>query len=127
MTNLITLNRFVKGSINEQELRSVAFHKIYKYNQFLSQPLALGMFVPCDRGKVLSEPATISEHQYQAALSRVIFEGFEYEVNRVRRGNLYIYFMKNAIILSYNPRIQIKSINDLAIYCEANEIEIKMK
>lgn len=64
------------------------------YDDFLEQPLTLGMFVPCDsQGNVLEEPKKcqyafgdqmVSEkqwnrdcQQYQQAKDRVLFEGFK--------------------------------------------------
>ncbi|MCT4143019.1 hypothetical protein HZP66_02115 [Elizabethkingia anophelis] len=66
--------------------------KIYKYTQFLKQPLALWMFVPCDEdGNVLEEPDTTKwtnlyeangeikfrDCKYQQAKDRVLFEGLK--------------------------------------------------
>lgn len=58
-----------------------------RYAKFLSQPLTLGMFVPCDlEGKLLAEPKWSAPdgvkwddyvNQYQQAKERVLFEGFE--------------------------------------------------
>lgn len=73
-----------------------SLHQINEYAHFLSQPLTLGMFVPCDLdGNVLEEPKCMyiyntqrfecsSEEMYQCrkyneAKERVLFEGFEYD------------------------------------------------
>lgn len=70
---------------------------IFKYANFLKQPLELWMFVPCDEnGNVLEEPKNYKEwdikklnvlydldlskyEEYQQAKKRCLFEGFEYK------------------------------------------------
>lgn len=75
---------------------SKLIHRIVNYAQFLKQPLALWMFVPCDEeGNVLEEPIiseylldspggipiksknTPEAYYYRKAKERVLFEGFE--------------------------------------------------
>jgi hypothetical protein len=67
------------------------YQSIYKYANFLKQPLELWMFIPCDEnGNVLEiphyfEPTSEKEigdydelvYQYQIAKDRVLFNGFE--------------------------------------------------
>lgn len=71
----------------------------YNYAQFLSQKPQKWMFVPCDdEGNVLEEPKWHNEEsdyeiqiltqQYQQALERVIFEGFEIFGNTLYIPNL---------------------------------------
>ena len=53
---------------------------IVKYAHFLKQPLTLGMFVPCDLyGNVLEEKKPFQDkyYEYQEAIERCLFEGFE--------------------------------------------------
>jgi hypothetical protein len=101
MKRLITMTDFVLGEVNTplggQQVASIRhvegekYRKIYRYANFLKQPLKLSLFVPCDEeGNVLEEPskkiypASMSYAQsinsdlvqYQQAKSRVIFEGF---------------------------------------------------
>tara|TARA_R110000765_G_scaffold64983_2_gene126254 strand:- start:1499 stop:1945 length:447 start_codon:yes stop_codon:yes gene_type:complete len=63
---------------------------VVEYGNFLSQPLTLGMFVPCVNGVPVEEPykmyssglafssrkLTKDGHAYKQAKSRVLFEGF---------------------------------------------------
>lgn len=67
-------------------LDSVRLNGIYRYASFLSKPLTLGMFVPCDEdGNVLEEPietiggVELYNEQYQQAKKRVLFEGFTFD------------------------------------------------
>ena len=60
-----------------------------KYAQFLSKPLELGMFIPCDeKGNILEEPMRVDFlgkrilyivelRKWKKAKERVLFEGFE--------------------------------------------------
>lgn len=80
------------------------YQNILKYAQFLKQPLALWMFVPCDENnvplekpKICDKPCSPSDWsetgrckdcrlevgKYEQAKSRVIFEGFYKEFNAV--------------------------------------------
>jgi hypothetical protein len=63
---------------------------VYKYAKFLGQKPTLGMFVACDEdGNILEQPCDIMDtdkcrdcacREYQKALSRVIFDGFELDI-----------------------------------------------
>ena len=79
---------------------------VYKYAKFLGQKLTLGMFIPCDEGgnvlkNELEEGMTFNEieeasKKYQQALSRVIFEGFDWHAEF---GNLWVaHFINNSNI-----------------------------
>lgn len=53
---------------------------ICRYAKFIKQPLALWMFVPCDLyGNVLEEKKPFQDkyYEYQEAIERCLFEGFE--------------------------------------------------
>lgn len=72
---------------DNNDLNEKVIESIFKYAQFLKQPLKLEMFVPCDDdGNVLQEPKVrfdggydIDEAEiYQQAKEKVLFEGFEY-------------------------------------------------
>ena len=66
------------------------YFKLIDYAQFLSQPLTLGMFVPCIDGEPMEEPENYDIWlmgylndveqkdyiQFEQAQSRVLFEGF---------------------------------------------------
>lgn len=58
--------------------QALKFTLIYKYNNFLKQPLELRMLVPCDEeGNVLKIPAMYSsigiQEKYQKAKERVLY------------------------------------------------------
>lgn len=89
MERLISMTDFVLMYI---DLQHAAYYRYYtgNYAKFLSQPLTLSMFVPCDEeGNVLSEPDystlkelyseeyTLKANQYNAAKEKVLFEGFK--------------------------------------------------
>jgi hypothetical protein len=92
MKKLISCEDYVIGL---KKVSAVTFcSKSIKYAKLLKQPTTLGMFVPVgEDGEVLSEPELIDvsngfDHsdsmwdekevaQYQKALSRVLFKGFE--------------------------------------------------
>ena len=103
----------------------------YKYAKFLGQKPTLGMFVPCDEdGNVLEEPKNFKEwcvkalnttydldlskyEIYQQALSRVVFEGFEWHAEF---GNLWVvHFINNS---------NIKTLEDLTSYNLTVKFEI---
>lgn len=81
------------------ELQSLIKYVPEPMCSFLEQPLTLGVFVPCDsEGNVLEKPKNYDEwlkkklntpyeldlnkyEQYQQALDRVVFEGFEVTVD----------------------------------------------
>tara|TARA_R110000782_G_scaffold92687_2_gene176087 strand:+ start:109 stop:555 length:447 start_codon:yes stop_codon:yes gene_type:complete len=81
---LISMVEYVKLQDSRIELHEgTLFQNCRIYAHFLSQPLTLGMFVPCVDG----EPITGEEYSpngeitimFQQAQSRVLFEGFEIE------------------------------------------------
>ena len=67
------------------------FDRVTTYAKFLSQPLELGMFVPCDEdGNVLTDPCKRNRYcadmcqgscqtEYNEAKERVLFEGMNQE------------------------------------------------
>jgi hypothetical protein len=101
------------------------FKKCGRYANFLSQPLKLGMFIPCnDVGEILEEPIAPAQNarsgkthyqnqlkEYQKALDEVIFDGFEmcqnlksYECLYNRELNIHIPVrFKNKTIESLIP------------------------
>ncbi|MCT4181968.1 hypothetical protein HZP54_18700, partial [Elizabethkingia anophelis] len=129
--------------------------KIYKYTQFLKQPLALCMFVPCDvDGKPLEECNEPNKEDYwdiendvfnaelynynrtkftnlKKAQSRVLFEGFEIEMSKNR---VDIYF-SNYNHISYSriqnnfssPSKYLTTIEDLIIYSGLTLTETAIK
>lgn len=91
MDKLKGMTEFVLQIAEQKSWKSWPFKIIERYANFLSQPLQLGFFVPCDeQGNVLEEPKpyvwTFAENgnelaeseckAYQAAKERVLFEGF---------------------------------------------------
>lgn len=80
----------------DYDTNSSQLNAIKRYAKFLSQPLTLSMFVPCDdEGNVLEEPELYSEYKpelggtmnkewklrceaYNEAKLKVLFEGFVY-------------------------------------------------
>jgi hypothetical protein len=104
---------------------------VYKYAKFLGQKPTLGMFVPCDEeGNVLEEPKNFKEwcvkalnttydldlskyEIYQQALSRVVFEGFEWHAEF---GNLWV-----VHFINYS---NIKTLEDLTSYNLTVKFEI---
>lgn len=93
---LETVDKDVESFINLENQIVNEYFLIENYANFLSQPLTLGMFVPCDEeGNVLEEPYNYSDwrksnnfdrhnyddveilQQYQQAKEGVLFEGFE--------------------------------------------------
>lgn len=91
MTDFVSLNEMINYS--DYWFRVITLN----YAKFLSQPLTLGMFIPCVDGVPIEEPiqteknefggafASIEEQaelyslmeQYQQAKEKVLFEGFE--------------------------------------------------
>lgn len=97
---LISMTEFclnqIESNTDKAKMGGVAksLHQINEYAKFLSKPLTLGMFVPCDEdGNVLEEPKkkyvyswnpnaspnpkTDQYKQYTEAKERVLFDGFE--------------------------------------------------
>jgi len=113
---------YVKEQMNNENYDLHVF-KIWNYANFLSKPLDISYFIPCDeKGKHISFPnltckrpeskgfcqcgeEQVSDcrdywNEYQTALSKMIFEGFELRCpNVLQNGNLSITFTKNADIL----------------------------
>ena len=92
MTDFV-LDQMKFASIHHED-DSECLDVIFRYANFLKQPLKLEMFVPCDdEGNVLEEPNRnrfkneyLTEDQYktkflkyQQAKERCLFEGFEYK------------------------------------------------
>lgn len=101
MEKLISLSEFVSNeewknsgyTSSDIQIRDQSFRSIINYNNFLKQPLTLGMFVPCDlNGNVLSI-ILFNEHRqgsnfefmqhklFEEAKDRVLFEGFKHHVD----------------------------------------------
>lgn len=96
---------------------------------FLSQPLTLGMFVPCDEeGGVMDAPdlRLLSKEEkkkvngrYKAAFDRVIFDGFEVTKSDIftwiTNGDISLEFHNNSVCSSVNVPIRRvpKTISDL--------------
>lgn len=93
-----------------------------KFVNFIKQPLALWMFIPCDKnGKPLDKPFAYESwvdygqdtedakqcREYQEAEARVIFEGFEYKPSdskkdaRITNGELTVCYIEPRIIWLY--------------------------
>lgn len=113
------------------------WRKTLNYANFLKRPLELGFFIPCDLdGNVLEKPKrsdyigkemefTKDElverdlEQYQEALDRVLFEGFEYEEKEhynILECNDFVITFSNPNGGSYNSFNEIwgdKTIEDL--------------
>lgn len=103
---------------------------VFKYARFLKQPLTLGMFVPCDEdGNYLEKPkiheldhseAVARNYEYQQALSRVVFEGFEIHYQGIQHVQLNC----SGVCLDYwykdnefeKSGAEIKTISDLTQY-----------
>jgi len=85
---LISLRDFVLEQSMSKETILNRFTKIQNYANFLSQPLTLGMFVPCVDNVPLEEPNFkntrnsdlhfLATETYNKAKENVLFEGFEY-------------------------------------------------
>lgn len=74
--------------LEEKSWREIRLYQILDYAQLLQYPLSLGQFIPCDsKGNPIEKPehknpghSTFEMHQvqeYQEAVDRVIFEGWE--------------------------------------------------
>jgi len=122
------------------EIDSIAVFNITNYADFLSKKLELWMFVACDEnGNVLEEPQKISDKnwseeqlsdwahdckEYQTALSKVIFEGFEIE--NIGTTTIWLENGKHNICFTDRGKVNfngadIKTIEDLIPY----NLEIK--
>lgn len=117
------------------------YFNIVDYANFLKLKLELWMFIPCDKDNdILEEPTEIylrrkygnfwndyqieEEKQYQEALDRVIFEGFEFELSDFMDGFCgYLYLNKkhvmdvfvrdNNLIFEIDEDVEVKTIEDL--------------
>lgn len=100
------------------------------YANFLKQPLALCMFVPCDDdGNVIKDPCTHNRqcvdfcqgscsHEYYEAQQRVLFEGFSVDKSRDNDDEYDVYWVANIFCKDYSPwsiRNGFKNIEDLVI------------
>lgn len=93
-TTLKSLSEIVKKEENTDQSTDCSLDLIWKYNDFLKQPLTLSMFIPTDKnGEPLIEPKvfdyTTKEYmnggkfdylnryeEYQKAKDRCLFEGY---------------------------------------------------
>jgi len=112
MEKLISLREFVLNKSKESKSFSepLSFiNSVTNYVNFLSEPLQLWMFVPCDENNVpLEEPKQVSPDgvkwedyvkQYQQAKERCYFEGFEL----IKRKDYYVVQQNgNDVWVSWN-------------------------
>lgn len=89
-------NPLVKTVNKLSQEDATKYERCFAYAIFLSQPLKLEMFVPCDdEGNVMIES---SSNDYQKAKEKVLFKGFEIRIHNKR-----ITLFKNGhSILSYS-------------------------
>lgn len=77
------------------------YETIKRYASFLSRPLTLSMFVPCDdKGNVLQDPGLMPSQQlndYREAKSNVLFEGFELKNGKIKNKEGYTVFLYNSV------------------------------
>jgi len=101
-----TNHHFDKCYVDQDSANTDLIDRIHNYAKFLSQPLKLSQFVPCDeKGNFLEEPKReffstnfdFKEEMYlfNEAKSDVLFEGFEIEdVDKfgyiLKRGEIFI-------------------------------------
>lgn len=75
---------------------------VENYANFLSQPLEIWMFVPCDEdGNVLEDPGLMPSYElnkYREAKDRVLFEGFTIEK---QKKDEILFIDKNGYLFSY--------------------------
>lgn len=112
MEKLVRMTDFIveqmKAKAGDEPSTSKSLEKIKKYAEFLSQPLTLGMFVPCDRdGKPLGEykksekeetadniaqcrVISLEEIKWIKAKQEVLFEGFEWNGEYAYDGLNYV-------------------------------------
>jgi hypothetical protein len=78
ITHLVSMVEFVKQFDYVEEDFENAFLSIMNYANFLSQPLELWMFVPCEEGNVLEDSDVfLGKHLlYETAKQRCLFEGW---------------------------------------------------
>ena len=100
MTDYV-LSQEKKGLQNTD--RHLRFESIFRYAKFLNQPLALGMFVPCDSDVyILKKPPYDLDlslyEQYSEAKERVLFINVSYSFDEIYRvfeiecGDVCIYY-----------------------------------
>lgn len=112
---LISMTDFVIETLEKEVTvdygASEKIMEVFRYANFLKQPLKLEMFIPCDDdGNVLEEPDSIGVgndfyyerafDQYQKAKEKVLFEGFEFK--KTRAIHLYELFINDKFMFTYN-------------------------
>jgi hypothetical protein len=134
MSKLISMTEFV---LDYAEVLTVVdnfkdvkhtLNKIFNYANFLSQPLTLGMFVPCDEnGKVINEPDFNSNDdcfnwtEYNNALDKVLFNNFEIK-GRVHKDGFFQLWLIGVTAIAFENLgrwifyPEYKTIEDLAKY-----------
>lgn len=97
---------------------------IFKYANFLKQPLELWMFIPCnDNGVVLEEPKTDFKYlkgsvgydevkEYNQAKERVLFEGFTFKEIKTSYEHYYIVNNDKITWLSWNKSKTVENLLD---------------
>lgn len=107
---------------------------IAQYAHFLSQPLTLGMFVPCDdRGKILEEPMfdpsneqywASAQFEYERAKDRIIFEGFTVDEGMLKYNDRDTLFITRGNLVFYDGDdiYQLFTIEDIVFYGEDPEL-----
>jgi hypothetical protein len=119
MSKLISMTEKVLQLSKDLGIGGDTFQDFYLkstyYANFLSQPLTLGMFMPCDENNVpFEEDGTdgngyvldkIMFDQYQQAKDKVLFEGFfichgadakPTDVKSITNGTVHVYWFNNA-------------------------------
>ena len=110
MTDFVLSKELILDNDNYKESDN-AIDSIFKYANFLKQPLTLGMFVPCNYdGNFLTKPPireedyeddlidAVIDKRYEIAQSKVLFSGFtlieivENEYIHVSNGTLTLFF-----------------------------------
>ncbi|MCT4238494.1 hypothetical protein HZP42_19105 [Elizabethkingia anophelis] len=132
--------RMSSNPYNERDYDNDFIRSVNEYAKFLSQPLTLGMFIPCDEdGNPWVYPPTNEEWEwakkdsteaeqsfkqkeylFNEAKSRVLFEGFEIEQSKSRIG----FYLPEYNCIDYSivqnnfssPSKWLTTIEDLIIY-----------
>lgn len=127
---LISMREFVLERELEITKNGTNFILCHKYAKFLSQPLTLGMFVPCDLvGNVLSEPMfdpsneqywASAQFEYERAKDRVLFEGFTVEEGMLKYNDGDTPFITRGNLIFYDGDdiYQLFTIEDIVFYGE---------
>lgn len=133
---LPSLSEVITKDVFEIKYNGDHYKTIIKFNNFLEKRQELGMFVPCDKeGKPMREPqqGVYGNEQYEAcewrdyqqALDRVIFHGFEI----IGTKNFYHLEMGNGFTVVYDKIrgkfLKYKTIADLSGKVYLNENGIK--